>query len=319
MHITHPASGVMVTTGIVGSGMPIANGLALAAQMRGEKRVDRRLLRRRRVQHRRVPRSAEHGRAVEAAGRVRLPEQPLRRAHALRGRRRRRSRSPIARPATRCRASPSTATIRSRCTPRRSEAIDRARAGDGPTLIEAMTFRFHGHVFGDADGYMAQGREGRLRWRAIRCRAFRAWLIANGHATEAELAAIEAGIEQRDRRGRRVRARRAPYPDVAELRRDVFAEEVARMKRRQPGQADEHDPGRQPGAGRGDGARPERDPARRGHRRRGGGRRRRRHQGPVDQVRRDRACAPRRSPSRRSSARRSARPSSACARSPRSC
>ena len=31
MHVTHPASGVMVTTGIVGSSMPIANGLALAA------------------------------------------------------------------------------------------------------------------------------------------------------------------------------------------------------------------------------------------------------------------------------------------------
>jgi len=34
MHVTHPASGVMVTTGIVGSSMPIANGLALAAQIR---------------------------------------------------------------------------------------------------------------------------------------------------------------------------------------------------------------------------------------------------------------------------------------------
>ena len=39
MHVTHPESGVMVTTGIVGSSMPIANGLALAAQIRGEKRV----------------------------------------------------------------------------------------------------------------------------------------------------------------------------------------------------------------------------------------------------------------------------------------
>jgi acetoin:2,6-dichlorophenolindophenol oxidoreductase subunit alpha len=28
MHITHPESGVMVTTGVVGSGLPIANGLA---------------------------------------------------------------------------------------------------------------------------------------------------------------------------------------------------------------------------------------------------------------------------------------------------
>jgi pyruvate dehydrogenase E1 component alpha subunit len=39
MHITHPESGVMVTTGVVGSSMPIANGLALAAQIRGESRV----------------------------------------------------------------------------------------------------------------------------------------------------------------------------------------------------------------------------------------------------------------------------------------
>ena len=39
MHITHPESGVMVTTGIVGSTMPIANGLAWASQIRGDKRV----------------------------------------------------------------------------------------------------------------------------------------------------------------------------------------------------------------------------------------------------------------------------------------
>ncbi|MBV9840960.1 MAG: hypothetical protein JOY99_05405 [Sphingomonadaceae bacterium] len=38
-HISHPASGSMLTTAIVGAGAPIANGLALAAQMRDEKRV----------------------------------------------------------------------------------------------------------------------------------------------------------------------------------------------------------------------------------------------------------------------------------------
>ena len=61
--------------------------------------------------------------------------------------------------------------------------------------------------------------------------------------------------------------------------------------RSQPGQADEHDPGRQSGAGRGDGARPERDPARRGHRRRGGGRRRRCDARPVDASTAEAACA----------------------------
>lgn len=38
-HISDPTSGSMLTTAIVGSGAPIANGLALAAQMRGEERV----------------------------------------------------------------------------------------------------------------------------------------------------------------------------------------------------------------------------------------------------------------------------------------
>jgi len=38
-HISDPASGSMLTTAIVGGGAPIANGLALAAQMRGEGRV----------------------------------------------------------------------------------------------------------------------------------------------------------------------------------------------------------------------------------------------------------------------------------------
>ena len=38
-HVSHPQVGAMLTTGIVGAGAPIANGLALAAQMRGERRV----------------------------------------------------------------------------------------------------------------------------------------------------------------------------------------------------------------------------------------------------------------------------------------
>src|SRR5205807_7422429 len=35
----HPDSGVMVTTGIVGAGLPIANGLALASKLRGTNQV----------------------------------------------------------------------------------------------------------------------------------------------------------------------------------------------------------------------------------------------------------------------------------------
>jgi 2-oxoisovalerate dehydrogenase E1 component len=38
-HVSHPDSGSMLTTAIVGAGAPIANGLALAAKLRSEKRV----------------------------------------------------------------------------------------------------------------------------------------------------------------------------------------------------------------------------------------------------------------------------------------
>jgi pyruvate dehydrogenase E1 component alpha subunit len=34
------------------------------------------------------------------------------------------------------------------------EAIDRARSGHGPTLLECVTFRFRGHYFGDPMAYI---------------------------------------------------------------------------------------------------------------------------------------------------------------------
>ena len=39
MHVTSPKHGLMVTTGVVGSGLPIANGLGLAAKLRGTDQV----------------------------------------------------------------------------------------------------------------------------------------------------------------------------------------------------------------------------------------------------------------------------------------
>ena len=39
MHLSDPQSGLMVTTGIVGGGIPISNGLAVAAQLQGNDRI----------------------------------------------------------------------------------------------------------------------------------------------------------------------------------------------------------------------------------------------------------------------------------------
>jgi TPP-dependent pyruvate/acetoin dehydrogenase alpha subunit len=223
MHITHPASGVMVTTGIVGSSMPIANGLALAAQVRGEKRVA--------VAyfgdgasnigafHESLNLAAvwklpvvfvcqnngygEHTRYELATSARRISDRAA--AYQMPG-------------VTVDGNDPLAVYKASRA------AIIRAREGDGPTLIEAMTFRFHGHVFGDADAYMAPGEKEAAMARDPVPR-YRAWLVEGGVA-DSELAALEAAIE-REIDEAVAYALDSPLPDVAELRRDVFAEELA--------------------------------------------------------------------------------------------
>ena len=63
--------------GIVGGGIPHAVGAALCDQAAGPGPGRRRLLRRRRGQHRRLPRIGEPGQRVEAARRLRGRRQPL--------------------------------------------------------------------------------------------------------------------------------------------------------------------------------------------------------------------------------------------------
>ncbi len=104
------------------------------------------------------------------------------------------------------------------------EAVDRARAGEGPTLIEAMTFRFHGHVFGDADGYMDKDRKA-AAMAADPVARFRARLLDEKIAAEDELARIEAGIEKALDEAVEF-ALASAFPSKDELSRDVFAEEA---------------------------------------------------------------------------------------------
>ena len=64
-------------------------------------------------------------------------------------------RSSPAPPATASPASPSMGRMSRRCARRSCEAAARARAGEGPTLIEARTIRLRGHWAGDNAAYRA--------------------------------------------------------------------------------------------------------------------------------------------------------------------
>jgi TPP-dependent pyruvate/acetoin dehydrogenase alpha subunit len=223
MHITHPQSGVMVTTGIVGSSMPIANGLALTAQIRGEKRVAvayfgdgasnigafHESLNMAAVwklpvifvcqnngygEHTRYEVATSAARISDRAAGYQIPgitvdgNDPLAMYHVAR------------------------------------HAIERARSGEGPTLIEAKTFRFQGHVFGDADSYMLKGEKEAAMARDP-VPAYRKWLIERGHATEASLTKLEGAIDAEISAAVEF-ALSSPVPDISELRRDVFAQEM---------------------------------------------------------------------------------------------
>jgi TPP-dependent pyruvate/acetoin dehydrogenase alpha subunit len=222
MHVTHPESGVMVTTGIVGSSMPIANGLALAAQIRGEKRVT----------------IAYFGdgasnigafhEALNMAAIWKLPVVFVCQNNGYAEHTKYELATSAARVADRAQAYSMPGETVDGNDPvamyeAAKRAIDRARDGGGPTLLEAVTFRFYGHVFGDADNYMAKGeKEAAMKRDPVV--QFRAWLLEHQYAKDSELEQMETQIEREIDEAVEF-ALSSPYPDVDELRRDVFATE----------------------------------------------------------------------------------------------
>ena len=102
----------------LGAMLPVADGLALAAQLRGEQRVAAAFTRRRRDERGRLPRGGEPGRGLEAAGAVRDREQPVRAVDARRPSSTPAATWPTAASATACRAWSWTATTCSRSSAR---------------------------------------------------------------------------------------------------------------------------------------------------------------------------------------------------------
>jgi pyruvate dehydrogenase E1 component alpha subunit len=77
------------------------------------------------------------------------------------------------------------------------EARDRALAGDGPTLIEARTYRIGAHSTADDAGRYRDETEVEAARAIDPIARYRTWLLAAGHADEAFVAACEAEAEER--------------------------------------------------------------------------------------------------------------------------
>ena len=101
------------------------------------------------------------------------------------------------------------------------EAIERARSGGGPTLIEAMTFRFNGHLIGDPGDYIPKDQYA-AAVAADPYPKYRKWLVDNGHAKEAELATLEGEVSAEVDAAVKF-AFDSPLTDGSEVHRDVYA------------------------------------------------------------------------------------------------
>lgn len=101
------------------------------------------------------------------------------------------------------------------------EAVARARAGEGPTLIEIETYRYYGHFQGDAEAYRPAGEVDELKARDPIPR-FREQLIKEGYLTAEEADAIEATARE-EVDAAYAFARESAYPDPKEALLQVFA------------------------------------------------------------------------------------------------
>ncbi len=102
-----------------------------------------------------------------------------------------------------------------------SAALDHARSGAGPALVEAWSYRMHGHGAHDAQRQVPEaeleewrGRDPLVRWQAL-ARAEAAW-------TDADQADLERTISGEVREAAE-QALAAPYPDPSGLAASVFA------------------------------------------------------------------------------------------------
>jgi pyruvate dehydrogenase E1 component alpha subunit len=223
MHISDPGSGVMVTTGIVGSGLPIANGLALASKLQEDGRVTVAYF---------GDGAANIGafhESVNLAAVWNLPVvfvcqnnrygefTPIREAQ--------KNERIVDRamgygiPGVAVNGNDPWAMYAAA-----AEAVGRARAGGGPTLIEAHTYRLMGHFYGDQMPYMDQ-EEYAAAAAADPIPRFRSRLIAEGLADEEEVAAIEADAAAEAEAAIEF-GFASPAPAPSDLFEDVYAEKV---------------------------------------------------------------------------------------------
>ena len=102
------------------------------------------------------------------------------------------------------------------------EAVERARNGEGPSLIHIKTARFYGHFVGDAQTYRGDGEIDQLRADKDCLKLFREKVVETGLLTDEQLDEIYEEEKQRVADAASA-AQAAPRATEADLMTDVYA------------------------------------------------------------------------------------------------
>ncbi len=219
MHVADPSVGVMVTTGIVGAGLPIAAGLALGARLEGSDRVClasfgdgatnigafHEALNLAAVWDLPVVFLCQNNEYGEFTPRLETQRVEIAERGAAYGI-----------PGLAVDGNDGEAVWQAV-----TDAVTRARDGGGPTLLDCRTYRFMGHFYGDQMGYM-DAEELARRAAADPVDALRAVVLAAGLAEAGDLDAAEAGFAAEVAEALTA-AQAAPDPELSDLYTDVWA------------------------------------------------------------------------------------------------
>ena len=106
------------------------------------------------------------------------------------------------------------------------EAVDRARAGKGPSLVEVMTYRFNEHSEGLRLAVDYRPADEKASWLARDpVKMFRSYLIENGVADEATMAALDAEVMAEVDAAVQF-ANDSPYPEPSVAFKDIYTENL---------------------------------------------------------------------------------------------
>lgn len=222
LHLAYPESGSMLSTGIVGSGVPVAVGLGLSAKQQGSDRVTAVTF---------GDGATNTGSFHEAMNMAAVLEAPVVFVcqNNLYG-----EKTPVEN-------TMKVGTVAERSAAygipgvrvdgndpdevfgALSEAVERSRSGGGPTLVECVTYRFRGHSYGDNMKYMPKEQLAAAQERDP-VPSYRRRLLDSGFCSEDDLRRIEADAAATvDTAVREALA--APTPSSENLRDDLYADD----------------------------------------------------------------------------------------------